>query len=263
MGLGADDLLDVSNALLQNLLQNLGVLELLLDLGDDGLSELRLLALLDLALVADPGVENSLGLGGQGSLLLELESLGLESGGFLGHLEHGLGDVDDAAHLLNVLDTGLDGLGVVDAGRVEDVPDLVVLALGPLLVGRAAVLDEAAPDGEQTDGDDRLLVHDVVLAAKGVDAKASTRAENGRLAQQAAAGEAVEDALRLLLGFLSRHAGGARVAGGGGECREGSAGDGRSEVRSGAGSASRQAGGHCEMISTGGVWGKRVDDREL
>jgi len=41
------------------------------------------LSLLNLALVSDPGVEDSLGLGGKGSLLLELESLGLELGGFL------------------------------------------------------------------------------------------------------------------------------------------------------------------------------------
>lgn len=75
--------LNVSDALLQNLLQDLGVLELLLDLGDDGSSQLLLLSLLDLALVADPGVEDSLGLGSQGSLLLELESLSLKLGSLL------------------------------------------------------------------------------------------------------------------------------------------------------------------------------------
>lgn len=46
--------LNVSNALLKDLLENLGILKLLLDLGDDVLSKLLLLALLDLALVADP-----------------------------------------------------------------------------------------------------------------------------------------------------------------------------------------------------------------
>lgn len=75
--------LDVSNALLQDLLESLGVLKLLLDLGDDGSSQLLLLALLDLAFVADPRVENGLGLSGEGSLLLELKSLGLKLGGFL------------------------------------------------------------------------------------------------------------------------------------------------------------------------------------
>ena len=75
--------LNVGDALLQNLLQDLGVLEFLLDLGDDGGGQLLLLALLDLALVAGPGVEDSLGLGGEGRLLLELKGLGLEFGGFL------------------------------------------------------------------------------------------------------------------------------------------------------------------------------------
>lgn len=75
--------LNISHALGEDLLQHLGVLELLLHLGDDGLGQLLLLALLDLALVADPGVQDSLGLSGQGGLLLELVGLGLELGGFL------------------------------------------------------------------------------------------------------------------------------------------------------------------------------------
>ena len=75
--------LNIGNALLEDLVEGLGVLELLLDLGNDALSELLLLALLDLALVADPGVKDGLGLGGEGSLLLGLVGLGLELGGLL------------------------------------------------------------------------------------------------------------------------------------------------------------------------------------
>lgn len=75
--------LNISNALLENLLQNLGVLELLLDLANDGLGKLTLLALLNLALVADPGVEDGLGLSGKSSALLELVGLSLELGGLL------------------------------------------------------------------------------------------------------------------------------------------------------------------------------------
>lgn len=75
--------LNVSNALLKDLVKGLGVLELLLDLGNDALGKLLLLADLDLALVANPGVEDSLGLGGEGSLLLSLVGLGLELGGLL------------------------------------------------------------------------------------------------------------------------------------------------------------------------------------
>lgn len=70
--------LDVGDALLEDLLESLGALELLLHLGDDALRELLLLALLHLALVADPRVKDGLGLGGEGGLLLELEGLGLD-----------------------------------------------------------------------------------------------------------------------------------------------------------------------------------------
>lgn len=237
--------LDISYALLQNLLQNLGVLELLLDLGDDGGGQLLLLALLDLALVADPGVEDGLGLGSQGGLLLELESLSLKLGSllysgstswshnmvllaiYLGDLKEGLGDVDNAAHLLDVLNAGLDGLGVVGAGAVEDVLDLLVLSLGPLLVGRAAVLEQTSPDGQQAHGNDRLLVHDVVLIAEGIDGETGGTTEEGGLADEAAAGKGVDDALGLLLGLLGGHV--ARVSHGGGRNRRGGSGDGGSE----------------------------------
>lgn len=75
--------LNVRDTLLENLLEHLGVLELLRDLGDDALGELLLLPLLDLALVPHPRVQYRLGLRGQRRLLLELVSLGLELGGFL------------------------------------------------------------------------------------------------------------------------------------------------------------------------------------
>ena len=78
-----DDALDIGNGLVEDLLEGLGVLELLADLGNDGVGELLLLAGLDGTLVADPGVEDGLGLVSEVDLLLELVSLGLELGGFL------------------------------------------------------------------------------------------------------------------------------------------------------------------------------------
>lgn len=77
--------LNVSNGLLEDLLEDLGALELLLDLSDQGLSKLLLLALLDLALVANPRVEDRLSLGSEGGALLELVGLSLKLGGFLQH----------------------------------------------------------------------------------------------------------------------------------------------------------------------------------
>jgi hypothetical protein len=75
--------LNVRNALLEDLLENLGVLELLLNLANDAVGKLTLLALLNLALVADPRVKYLLGLGCKSGALLELVGLSLELGGFL------------------------------------------------------------------------------------------------------------------------------------------------------------------------------------
>jgi len=46
--------LNIRNALLQDLLEDLGVLELLCNLGHDGLGELLLLTDLNLSLISDP-----------------------------------------------------------------------------------------------------------------------------------------------------------------------------------------------------------------
>lgn len=148
----------------------------------------------------------------------------------LGNLEERLGDVNNTAHLLNALNAGLDGLSVVGTSAVQDVLDLLVLALGPLLVGRATVLDQTTPDSQQADGDDGLLVDDVVLVADGVDAQGGGAAQDGGLAKQAATGEGVEDALGLLLGVLGGHVAGV-AHGSAGHGREGSAGQSRSEER--------------------------------
>jgi hypothetical protein len=78
-----DDAVDVGNGLVEDLLEGLGVLELLVNLGDDGVGELLLLAGLDGTLVANPRVEDDLGLVGEVDLLLELVSLSLELSGFL------------------------------------------------------------------------------------------------------------------------------------------------------------------------------------
>jgi len=54
-----------------------------LNLTDDGLGKLTLLTLLNLTFVANPRVKDLLGLGGEGSALLELVGLSLELGGLL------------------------------------------------------------------------------------------------------------------------------------------------------------------------------------
>jgi hypothetical protein len=117
---------------------------------------------------------------------------------------------------------------VVGASGVEDALDLGVLSLGPILVGRATVLDQTTPDGEQADGDDGLLVHDIVLVAEAVDADTGDTAQDGALAEQVVSGDGVDEALGLLFGLLGGDI--ARVSNGGsGDGRGGSTGEDRSE----------------------------------
>lgn len=259
--------LNISNALLEDLVEGLGVLELLLDLGNDALGELLLLALLDLALVADPGVKDGLGLSREGSLLLHLVGLGLELGGLLywvlakpsslslvavlfhretclGDGEQVLGGLNDAAEVGNAADAALDGVGVVVARGVQDVLDLVGVVLGKLLVHGADVVVDTEVDGEQGEEDNRLLVDDVELVGDGGDRKTSTGGEDTDLRGQGVAGQRVEDGLCGLLGLLLGDLGSALRALGGG--REG--GDGRRGGAEGEGRAS--AGG----AWTGSVW---------
>lgn len=140
-------------------------------------------------------------------------------GAYLGNSEESLGDVDNTRHLLDVLDAGLDGLGVVGAGRVQDVLDLVALLISPLLVKGTTELDEATPDGEQAEGDDGLLVHDIVLVGEGVDGETGGGGEDGGLGHEVAAGKGVDDGLGLGLGVLGGYVG--RVAGAGNGAQRG------------------------------------------
>ena len=120
---------------------------------------------------------------------------------YLGNGKERLGDVNDAAHLRNVVDPVLDGLGVVGASGVQDVPDPVVLGLSPFLVHGTAKLDQRSPDAQKSEGNDGLLVDDVVLIADGVDGQTGGGGEDGGLGDEGAAGQGVDERLRLGLGI--------------------------------------------------------------
>lgn len=105
---------------------------------------------------------------------------------------------------------------MVGASLVEEALDLVGLGLGPLAVHRASVLDQAAPDGEQAEGDDGLLVDDIVLVANGVDAQGGGGGEDGGLGEDRVAGEGIDDGLGLLLGVLGGNVRGVAGPGDGG-----------------------------------------------
>lgn len=203
---------------------------------------------------------------------------------YLGDGEEALGDVNDAGHLLDVLDAGLDGLGVVGAGRVEDIEDLLVLTLSPLLVSGTAELDQGSPDAEKAEGDDCLLVDDIVLVAQGIDREAGEGREDGRLGEEVAAGKRIDEGLGLGLGVLGGDTGAVARRDGGREGGQSAGSDARPETGSPCGarwsvtlslpsqlaprrqllaglelteSTSRQAGGHCEYGNIGWVTARR------
>lgn len=58
---------------------------------------------------------------------------------------------------------------MVRTGGVQDVLDLIGLAVGPLAVHGATELDERTPNAEEAEGDDGLLIDDVKLVGDGED----------------------------------------------------------------------------------------------
>lgn len=220
LGLASHQLLHIDNTLLEDLLEDLGILKFLCDLGNDAVGEFLLLALLDLAFVTDPAVKNGFGFGGDGGFLFEFKGLGFELGGFLdrlvkrlivaftrygthlGDLEQLLCDLDDVAQRLDILDSGLDGLDVAFPCRVQDVLVLGDGGGSPLAIGRTSIFKDSVEDAQQAKGHDTFLVDHVQLIADGPDRDTGACGKDGSLAGDGRPGERVEDRLSLLLGFF-------------------------------------------------------------
>lgn len=85
------------------------------------------------------------------------------------------------------------------AGRVQDVLDLVGLALSPLLVGRTTVDSDTGVDGKKAEHDNGLLVDNVKLIADCGNGDTGGGGEDGCLGEKVASGKRVKNALGLLL----------------------------------------------------------------
>lgn len=109
--------------------------------------------------------------------------------------------------MLDVLDSLLNGVGVVCSSAVEDIFLLLDLGLGPLLVHGTGHLAYTSEDAEKTECGDGLLVEDVELIADSGDGETSTGGEDGGLGHQAVAWEGVNDGLGLGFGVLGGHIG--------------------------------------------------------
>jgi hypothetical protein len=147
---------------------------------------------------------------------------------YLGNSEKLLGDLNNAGHLGDVVDTLLNSVGVVGTGSIQDILVLLDLTLGPLGVSGATVLANSGEDRQQTESGDGLLVHDVQLIADGGDGQTSGGREGSGLGDQGVAGDGVENGLGLLRGILGGNVGG-RARGGqaGSDGRDTTGGKGR------------------------------------
>lgn len=123
----------------------------------------------------------------------------------LGNFKKLLGNLNDTAELLHILNAGLDGIGVVGTSRVQDILVLLRLTLGPLSVHGTAIFAEGSEDAEQTESDDGFLVEDVQLVADCGNGETGSGGQDGGLGDERAAGQGVDDRLGLLLGLLSWH----------------------------------------------------------
>ena len=196
------DLLDISNGLSKNLLLELVVTELLVNLGNDGLSKSLLLSLSDLGLVSHPRVKNRLGLSSKVNLLLKDESLSLELSSLLGDGKEGLGDGDNILGKRDGLNALLDGEGVGLSGLVKDLLDVGDVSVGPLLVGGGNGLGGKQNKNTENTGNTGLSVDNVKTVRDGVDTGSSGSGEDTGLGDNVATRKSSKDRRSLLLGVL-------------------------------------------------------------
>lgn len=121
---------------------------------------------------------------------------------YLGNFKELLGDVDDVAQWLDILDSLLDTCSVVRSRLVEQVLDLGDLAVCPLGISWTSVLEDTVEDGQKAEGDDGFFVEDVQFAADGPDRNTRAGGEDGGLAGQGVTGKSVDDRCCLLLGVF-------------------------------------------------------------
>ena len=124
---------------------------------------------------------------------------------YLGNCKQVLCDINHTAQILNILHARLDSIGVIFPRRVENVFDLVALALGPCLVSRPCIVVDSPVNGQERQHSDALLVDHVQLIADGGNGQAGTCREDGGLGRQAVARKCIENRVRRALGILLRN----------------------------------------------------------
>lgn len=107
----------------------------------------------------------------------------------LGNFKKLLGNLNDTTELLDILNAGLDGIGVVGTSRVQNILVLLRLTLSPLSVHGATIFAESSEDTEQTECDYGFLVQHVELVADGGNGETGSGRQDRGLGDERAPGE--------------------------------------------------------------------------
>lgn len=86
---------------------------------------------------------------------------------YLGNVKQLLGDFNNIAQRLDILDSSLHSFGMALSRGVQNVLDTVDGAVSPFLVHWTTVSKDAVEDTEQAKGDNRFLVEHIKLIADG------------------------------------------------------------------------------------------------
>lgn len=194
------DLFNFRNGLLKKLGLESRVLDLAVNLVNDGLSKSLLFFLADLSLVSDPRVKNGLGFMGEFDLLLKLESLGLKLDSLLGDSEKRLGDRNNILDLVDSLDSLLDGSSVGITGLVQDLLDIVNVRLSPFLVSRGNGLGENNEESSEDGSNAGFGIDNVKTVGNGVDTGSGSGSKDTGLGNKTVTGEGRKDRRSLSLG---------------------------------------------------------------
>ena len=110
-----------------------------------------------------------------------------------------LGNLDNIAQRLDVLNPDLDSLGMPLPSRVQNVLELLNRSITPFLVHRTTIPEDTIEYSEQTESSDRFLVQHVELIADCPDGDACSGRENRGLGGEGVAGKGLDDGLGALL----------------------------------------------------------------
>jgi hypothetical protein len=112
---------------------------------------------------------------------------------YLRNLKKLLGNFNNSAQLLDVVNALLDRVGMIGTCSIENVLVLLNLAFSPLPIHRAAVLGHACENAEKAECHNRLFIYHVEFIANRCDGKTSCGGNYRSLRNERAARNGIKD----------------------------------------------------------------------